>query len=257
MNKPVIGTKRRMADDDLLIPVTGDGDEDEGEQVAQEAGEVSAKETLPEVATDEGKQTANDFATKYEELKSKYESDIGKLKSSLQKRETELVKEKSTLEKKLDELLQSTMDDEDKKQYQYEKLQEELSAIREERDALKVQNEQVLQFTTWREYFIDAGIPKSELRMEEGLEGLFQSGMEAMRDKIRILEEGRKPPMKEERKGKTPPEVAESAKGKVPTITKMDEAIKHFAGGDEEKFFRMAETGNSAVINVLNELAKQ
>lgn len=253
--KPVIGAKRRMADDDLLIPVTGD--EGEEEQAAQEAGEVSEQETLPEAATDEGKQTANDFAIKYEELKSKYESDIGKLKSSLQKRESELVKEKSTLEKKLDELLQSTMDDEDKKQYQYEKLQEELTSIREERDALKVQNEQVLQFTTWRDYFVDAGIPKSELRMDEGLEGLFQSGMEAMRNKIRALEEGKKSPVKEERKGKTPPEVAESAKGRVPTITTMDEAVKHFADGDEEKFFRMAETGNSAVIDVLNELAKQ
>lgn len=249
--KPVTDERRFLVEDDLLIPVTGDGDDEE--QATQAAGEVS-KETLTESASDEVKQPAEDFATKYKELQAKYESDLGKLKSSLQKREGELVKEKSALEKKLDELLQSTMDDEDKKQYQHEKLMEELETIRQERDELKVQNEQVMQFTTWRDYFVDAGVPKSELKLDEGLEGLFQSGMEAMRNRIKALEEWKTKPVEQKPKGKEPPEVAASAKGKLPTLTTLDEAIKHFASGDEEKFWRMAEIGNQQVLQVLNEL---
>ena len=250
-------TKRRLVEDDLLIPVTGDGDDEEGEHATQEAEGVSTEETTLEVPTDGSTKPADDFKVKFEELKAKYEKDISKVKSSLQSRETDLIKEKSILEKKLDDLLQSTMDDEDRKQYQHEKLQEDLENIRKERDELRIKLEQNSQFNTWKEYFGKAGISETELVTDSGIEGLFQSGMNALMTRIKTLEEEKKPmDATTKKQGKNPPEVVEPAKGKIPTVANLTEAIKHFASGDEEKFWRMAEIGNKQVLQVLSELSK-
>lgn len=249
--KPVSGEKFRLVDDDLLIPVTGKSDEEEGTQLTQEDGAVS-QETQAESTNDEGKST-EDFTSKYDELRSKYEADVGKVKSVLQQRETELVKEKTVLEKKLNELLKSTMDGEDRKQFEYEQLQEELTSIRDERDTLKEQNEQTKLFYTWVEYFTDAGIPKSELVMDDGMSGLFASGMTAMQKQIKSLKEGTKSATVQ-KQGKEVPEVAQSAKGKLSSIVSLSDAIKHFANGDAEEFWRMAEMQNPKVLQVLNEL---
>jgi hypothetical protein len=241
-----------LVDEDALIPVTGDGDEVEDPKATQEGGEVADKVTPAEPATDDAKKP-EDFAAKYEELRRKSEEDIGKLKSALQKRESDLVKEKSVLEKKLDELLQSTMDEGDKKQYQQEKLAEELEAIKAERDELKIQNEQIAQFNTWREYFLDAGVSKSDLKLDGGLPELFQSGMDALRNKVKTLE-GTKSVNTTPKKAVEPQAVAQSATGTPSTILTLADAAKHFAGGDLDLLFSMAERGNQKVVQVLNEL---
>lgn len=251
---PVNDSMSRMADEEWLIPVTGEGDEDEAAPVSAQEGDGVEPSTPIEEAHDEVKPVGEDFATKYEALRLKYEGDIGKLKSSLQKREGELLKEKSVLEKKLEELLESTMDDEGRKKYQQDKLAEDLAAIKAERDELKLQNEASAQRMVWTDFFTDVGVPKAELKSDGELQELFQSGMDALIKRIKTLEEKGKQPVTETTKGKTPPSVAQSTKGKLPVATTLDEAIKHFAKGDEEKFWRMAELGNAAVLQVLNEL---
>lgn len=245
-----------LVDEDVLIPVTGDSDEEKATDATQEGVGVAEPATLNQPATDDAKKP-EDFAAKYEELRRKSEEDIGKLKSALQKRESDLVKEKSVLEKKLDELLQSTMDDGDRKQYQQEKLAEELENIKAERDELKIQNEQIAQFNTWREYFLDAGVSKSELKLDGGLPDLFQSGMDALRNKVKSLE-GSKPVNTTQKKAATPQEVAQSATGTPSTILTLEDAAKHFTGGTTmqhlDALYSMAEKGNQKVIQVLNEL---
>ena len=131
---------------------------------------------------------------------------------------------------------------------------EELNAIKAERDELKIQNEQIAQFNTWRDYFIDAGIQKSELTLDGGLPDLFQSGMDAMQKKMKTLEGG-KSVNTNQKQAATPQEVAKSATGTPSTILTLEDAAKHFAGGDIDLLFSMAERGNQKVVQVLNELS--
>ena len=254
--KPVTGVMRQMVDEDYLIPVTGDGDEEEASESTQAAGAVLVKGTQTETTSDEVHEDKPDFS----EALRKYQDDINKMKSSFQKKETELVKEKSALEKKLDELLKSTMDEGDRKQYEQDKLREELEQLRAERNQLAMERDQVGQFMVWKEFFADAGVPNSELDVSNGVEGLFGSGMAAMKKRIKAMEAASKPQASADvplKKAKTPPEVAQSTTGKVSSVGTLSEAIKHFAGGNEEKFWRMAETGNENVLKVLNELNSQ
>ena len=242
--------------DDTPIPVTGDGDEEvKDATLTQEGGEVAEPATPAEPATDDAKKP-DDFAARYEELKLKSEEDVGKLKSVFQKKVDTLTATKTALEKKLDALLESTMDDESKKQYQQEKLLEELEAIKAERDELKLQNEQAGQFNFYREYFLDLGIPKSELKLDEGLPELFQSGMDAVQKKVKTLEGG-KSVNTNQKKAVEPQEVAKSATGTPSTILTLEDAAKHFAGGDIDELFNMAEKGNQKVVQVLNELSSK
>jgi len=254
MRKPVSGVRAGLVEDAYIIPVTGDGDE-EVEAEATQGGDGVSQETPIEAATDEGKTSGSGID--FTEAVKKYEQDINKIKSVFQKKETDLLKEKSALERKLDDLLKSTMDDDSRKIYEQEKLQEELSSIRQERDALRMESENIKQFFMWREYFLDAGIPSSKLSVDEGLPGLFNSGMAAMREKIKNLESAKPATSAQPQKpGIKPPEVAQSTTGKVATIGSLSEAVKHFADGDEERFWRMAETGNANVLKVLNELSE-
>jgi len=243
-----------LVDDDVLIPVTGDDEEAKDPSATQEGGEVLeavAEETPAKPATD-GADKTDDFKAKYDELRRKNEEDIGKLKSVFQKRETELAKDKSVLEKKLDELLQSTMDDEGKKKYQQDKLEEELETIRAERDELKIQNEQIAQFNTWRDYFLESGVDKAELKLDGGLPDLFQSGMDALKNKVKALEG--KQPVNADKKAAVPQDVAKPATGALSNILTIEDAIKHFADGNEDLFWEMAERRNPKVLQVLNEL---
>ena len=79
---PVIGAKSRQVDD-FLIPVTGDGDVEEEDKSTLEAEEVDGEaedtSTQIETPTDEVDEQ-EDLAAKYNELKQRYEKDIGKCK---------------------------------------------------------------------------------------------------------------------------------------------------------------------------------
>jgi len=254
--KPVNGVNARLVAEEYLIPVTGDGDEEEVSEATQDGGGVSqetpAEATIDEVGTSN---TTIDFA----EAIKKYESDINKIKSTFQKRESELLKEKTATERKLEEVLKSTMDEGDRKQYEQDKLHEELEKLRAERDEIRAESEQTKQFMVWRDYFVNAGIPPSKLKIDEGVPGLFGSGMAALQERIKELEANKTPAPKNnvQKAAKVPPEVAQSTSGKIPSIGNFPDAVKHFAGGDEEKFWRMAETGNANVLKVLNELSEK
>lgn len=260
--KPVNGVDARLVEEEYLIPVTGDGDEDEDSDATHEGAAVSENdaETQGETASDEvnGEVTPQpDFS---ETLK-KYQNDINKMKSSFQKRETELRNEKSVLEQKLDSLLTSTMDDKDRQKYEFDKMQEKVKTLQAERDQMAQQAQQMTQFIQWKTFFDESGVEPSKLDLQNGLESLTQSGLAAMRDKIKTLESkvqgGASKPAPTQKSAKNPPEVAQSTTGKVPTLGSLDQAIEHFAKGDEEKFWRMAETGNQSVLKVLNELNEQ
>lgn len=246
------------ATDDLVgesfIPVTGDSDVEE--ELTQDVDGVSTEET-PVVAEADEKSAPQqpDYSKQFEEMRLKYEQDIGKVKSALQKQVSEEQKQKTVLEKKLDELLQSSMDDDDRKNYQYEKLVEERDKLKHDLEETKLAYEQAQQFTTWMQYFNDLGIPQSKLIVDQGLPELFGSGMEAVKEMVKTVKEGAagKLPQKQ---GKTPPETVQPSSNKAATFVNLDDAIKHFANGDAEAFWRMAEMGNQKVLAVINELSK-
>jgi len=258
--KPVNGVNTRLVEEEYLIPVTGDGDEDEDSEATQDGAEVSEgedQETQGEATGDEVEEDATPQPDISETLK-KYQNDLNKMKSSFQRKETELLKEKSVLEEKLENLLKSTMDEKDRKQYEQDKLVEDLNKAKQEKAQLEAQLQETAQFLTWKEFFESAGIKSSELDMQNGLAGLTNSGLNAMKE--RLTDKGNttttvNTPTK--KKAKNPPEVAQSSSGKLPTLGSLDDAIEHFAKGDQEKFWRMAETGNPSVLKVLNELNNQ
>jgi len=259
--KPVNGVNARLVEEEYLIPVTGDGDEDEDSDVTQEGAEVSLgedQETQGETASDEVNEEETP-APNNSEMLMKFQNDINRMKSTFQRKETELLKEKSVLEQKLDELLTSTMDEKGQQKYKLAKLQEQNKQLQEKLQQSERERAQIAQFTQWRDFFATSGVDMKKLDMQNGLEGLTSSGLAAMRDKIKALESGQQSvqkPAKSVKQAKQPPEVAQSTTGKVPTLGSLDDAIEHFAKGDSEKFWRMAETGNQSVLKVLDELSK-
>lgn len=260
--KPVNGVNTRLVEEDYLIPVTGDGDEEEEIEATQEGAAVSEEdsETQGVTAGDEVEEEDGTPQPDFAETLKKYQNDINKMKSAFQRKETELLKEKSVLEQKLDSLLQSTMDEKDREKYQFEKMQEKVNQLQAERDQMAQEREQMAQFIQWKGFFAEAGLKDSDLDLTNGLAGLTTSGLNAMKNRIKALETQGSTSVKQstpKKVAKKPPEVAQTASGKVPTIGTLDDAINHFAKGDQERFWRMAETGNASVLKVLNELSEQ
>ena len=193
-----------------------------------------------------------------EERLKKYEQDINRLKSTYQKKESDITKEKSALEKKLEEVLKANMSDDDKRLYEQERLKEKLSASETRLAELEQQTAQFQQFNTWQKYFVGKfGIPISELDFDNGLEGLFTSGMQAVEKRAiaPTSEQKAKAVVTDKPKAKTPPETASPAGGKVPAYSTIQELADKFSGGDVENLFRMADRGRQDVINLLNEVA--
>lgn len=216
---------------------------------------------MPLIASEDGAESPAETpapSLDIEERLKRYEQDINRLKSSYQKKETELTKEKSALEKKLEDVLKASMSDEDKRLYEQERLQEKLAEAESKLAELEYQTAQFQQFNTWQKYFTGKfGIPVSELDFDNGLEGLFTSGMKAIEKKtLTPSQEKAKEAIAPKPKAKNPPETATPAAGKLPAYHSIQELADAFSEGDVDKLFRMADRGRQDVINLLNELAK-
>ena len=249
---PVADVLRFQVDSDLLIPVTGDSDAGAEDASTLEAGAVEDEtqdSTQANTTTDEVTEQP-DVSAEIEKLRVQYERDLSRQKSTFQQKESETQKKTTVLEKKLDELLQSTMDEGDKRAYVQAKLEEELETAKGQIKTLGEEKSAYEQMQMWKGYFTKLGIADSELTLDNGLGGLFGSGMKIIQDKMadkgKVVVNGKK--------AKVVPDVASTSTGKIVEATTLKAAVKHFADGNEEKFWSMAEAGNPKVQKVLNEL---
>ena len=258
--KPVIEGNTRLVSN-AIIPVTGGTDTpvvDEVETVDEtlEGGVVAEENqieaTLTKPAPDEVAQQNTDLLQRIKDLEKQREIDVGKVKSTYQTREHEVLKEKSILEQKLEKLLQSTMTDEDRVTYQQEKLLEDLNKANEKVQELTQKDQLNQQLAVWRNTFADLGIDPSALDETGGIGSVVGSGLAAI--KAKLAEKTKSVKTKPTKEGAEVPEVASTTTGKLPNVTTLTQAIKHFAEGDAEKFWRMAESGNTNVLRVLNEI---
>ena len=220
-------------------------------------GDLASAEAKVKGAQDDSATKAEptvDWQAKYEELRRKAEEDVGKVKSALQKRETSLSQEKSALEKKLEEVLKSNMDDGDRKEYERERLTEEYDKLRIEADEARKAKEQTETFYKYKDFFVnELGLSVSELDTSD-VEHLFNSGMAAVKNKIKSAAK----PAEDKAKpaGKPIPETAKPVAGAVPEVSNLSEAAKKYTNGNLEKLFEMADR-NPAIRNLLTEIASK
>lgn len=250
---------------ELLIPVTGEeGDEEEIDDSTLEEG-VSApdEEGATEVAsTDENQDKQPDVEKQYEELKAKYEKDVGAVKSALDKKMAEATKkweaERKETEKLIQELRKSTMNDDQRKEYEQQLAQKQVTDYEAQLQELQAAQKERETRDLWLEKFISYGIPLSKLNMSGTFAEFFASGMEARDAQVAELEEQVKNAAKTQPKpkGKTPASVAKPGEAEPPTGLSVKELADKYANGSVEVFYHLA-SRNPKILDLLNESLKQ
>lgn len=230
-----------LDDQRVLIPVTGEGDEPSEELETPEVGGVSTE--TPDTSKED---------ERLAQLKSDYDKiqkDLNKQKSVFQQREHELQTEaqqrEAALKQEIDKLRRSTLTEKDADRYEKEVALEQLAELREELEKERVARTEREQFAYWKDRFTDEyGVPRDQLVLDQGVQGLVQSGMEAIKEMIAEAKKASDKPAKKAQSKQEPPETPKPAKGDA-SQKKMTlkEAADKYAGGDIDALFRQWETG--------------
>jgi hypothetical protein len=234
------------------MPATDPGKPDAPVEGAVKADEVSTTETLAQgtegVAKAGSSQTpatpSDEWKSKFEELKDKYEKDIGKVKSALDSKLTSTVKtseeKERALQQQLDELRKTTMNEVDYKEYERNRAFERIDELQKQVDAERTEKEQLKQFNNYVDLFMNKfDIPRSELKIDGSLEELYNSGMAALVD--RHEKSKANPATAKPKEGKNPPPVAQPSSTPAAGVLSLEELAKKYAGGSVDKLFALAE----------------
>jgi len=231
------------------------------EQETLEDGVVSAQETPTEDVVDEEQvaQPAEDWKAKYEQA----QRDLSRMKSSLQRGEAERLREKdgelSQIKEELEELRLLSLDDEDRTVYEQKKIKEDFRKAQDKIKQLENEREAIKQFYTYKDFFINRyGVPADKLIEDQGLEGLFSSGMNAVEEKLKALEAKAKAPQQttmQKPKSKQPPETAKPSTGSIDRSLTLKKAIDKYAEGNTEAFWTGIASG-SIPREVFDDIAK-
>jgi len=222
----------------------------------QDAAATAAKPAVPDsgsatpgVATPTNRA---DEGLKVEEIQKKYERDIAQIKSTFDKKEAERLKEAQRKEeewnRRLKEVELRGMDEEARKKYEAEHKEDEFRKLAQEKTQLQQQLEQQKMVLDYQKFFMDRGVPLSELSLDNGPEELARSGWEAignqtkkLQAELEALKAGKAP--QQDKEIKEPPETL-SHGDKTPSATSLTDAIKKYAAGDEERFWKGLESGS-------------
>jgi hypothetical protein len=177
----------------------------------------------------------------------KYESDIRNIKSTSDKRlhdaEINWQRQQAQLQKELQALRMSTMDDDERKQYEaslnverQQEVEQELQRARQTAQEYQ-SNLQAIQF------FLAQGVPAEKLVIDQGYDNLFNSGMEWITGELkRVRSTPSQPPSTPQPNAlPTPPVVATASQG-VPT-TKPSWSDLRAKYGNDEQIYRLVEAG--------------
>jgi len=213
------------------------------------AGVPNSGSATPGVATSTSR---TDEDKRVEEIQKKYERDIAQLKSTFDKKESERLKEAQRKEdewnRRFKEVELRGMDEEARKKYEAEHKDDEFRRLSQEKSQLQQQLEQQKMVLDYQKFFMDRGVPLSELSLDNGPEELARSGWEAignqtkkLKDELEALKAGKAP--QQDKEIKEPPETL-SHGDKTPSATSLTDAIKKYAAGDEERFWKGLESGS-------------
>ena len=126
-----------------------------------------------------------------EVLKSKYETDINNLKSTLQRREAQVTKEwqerYSGLERQMHETRMASMTDEDRARYERQLETEEFQSLQSK--LAEIENEKALMASTFNAYnfFIQQGVPAKLLNLSDGYDTVVSKGWEHLTGELSAL----------------------------------------------------------------------
>jgi hypothetical protein len=193
---------------------------------------------------------ASEDQKRIEALEKKYEQDIARIKSTFDKRDADqkklLAQREEEFNKKLRELEVRGMDENTRKQYEEAHKQDEFQKIAQENTQLQQKLQENELIRNYQQFFVESGVPLSELTLDEGPEALAASGWQAIRLQKQQMEEelkrykSGKPP--EEKVLPEPPDTL-NHNDKTASPMQLQDAIKKYAGGDEEKFYQLVEKG--------------
>jgi len=250
--------------DEYLIPVTGseeNEDEEELEEVSADDEEVddSQEGSIDDEQSDEDDDETN-LRASYEELKARYEKDIGAVKSALDK-QVSSVKKKSEdeiakLKQQINKLRLESMTDDQRKVYESEIQNETLQELQQKAEEAERKAAESENKTKWLGYFLDQGVEVSELDMSGNFDTFYTSGMNAITKRLKTyreqLDKMKTTPNKDKLKGKKPPKV-EGLDAGTKTKPTLNDLVKKYADGDFETFMRMADTDPN-IQKLLNKL---
>lgn len=207
---------------------------------------------------------ANEDLKKVEELQKKYERDIANLKSTFDKRDADqkklLAQRDEEYNKKLRELETRGMDETTRKAYEEAHKADEFQRIAQENSTLqqKLQEQQAMQ--NYQQFFaVESGVPLNELVLDQGPEALAASGWQAIQKRTvalqqenEALKKGIKPAA--EKQLPEPPDTL-NHNDKTASPLAYADAVKKYAGGDEDLFYKKLEGGQlpTSVLNLKKE----
>ena len=180
----------------------------------------------------------------------KYEDDIRRLKSTFDKRDAdrqkELAQREEAFNQKLKELELRGMDEGARKKYEEEHRLDELQKAAREKDTYAQKLAELQQARDYEKFFLARGVSPQDLILDAGVEELARSGWEALDKQIIALrEENAKLKAGKSTKDKDLPDAPDTLNHntKPPVKTGLSEAIKKYANGDEDRFYKMVESG--------------
>lgn len=111
----------------------------------------------------------------------KYQEDINKMKSTFQsqdaKRQQEWQQRQTQLEKEIERLRLSGMDEEQRKAYEAEASSRQLQEMQDRIAEMTAKQQETEAKFNAQQYFLEQGVPASELVITEDYEALWNSGM--------------------------------------------------------------------------------
>lgn len=222
-------------------------------QVVEDEEVVEVEEsTLNEKAEVAGEATQAKSEIDVEKLKADYEQklaasqdDLNRMKSSLQKRESEITRtfqeEQSRLRDEIKQVRMSGMDEEAKKNYLTELAKEEQQNLATRNQELEQANAEITGKINAQMFFLEKGVPVSELNLTEGYDELVLSGYNYLATEVERLRkevEGKATAKKKERK-EAP--AVDTSKGEVSTGKTWASLKKQY--GSEENVYSLIEQG--------------
>lgn len=195
---------------------------------------------------------STEWENKYKELNQKYERDIANIKSALDKQIDSKDMELKSLRQEFEKFKLAGMNDEERKTYEATKISQEYQSILKEKEAAEQRAIQTEQFFRWKDYFVnEMKIPSSELNLNEGLDKMYASGMEAIKKKMEKLSTPSPTQATPQDKTPTPPSVAKPGSAVPDGKVTLADLAKKYSGGDLDTLFRLAEQ-NPEIRKLLN-----
>ncbi len=175
----------------------------------------------------------------------KLAKDINQVKSTLQRQIAEREKEFKTREKefqrKLEELQKQGMDAETLKKYEAQLVETRAQEVEREKLAVEASQNEIKNTVAAMQYFVQKGVPVTELVLDQGYDALYASGMNWIFTKFDELQNQAATPPKKKVTRIDAPEVALEKGAPATTGPTWADLIKLY--GSEEQVYTYVESG--------------